>query len=105
VSTINDDDLTAVLKRAYPQGAALLHHEGGTGILRLGAREVLDNPLVARDTLRPRELRALGRALLAVGQQHVAVAERMLQLAEDKAREPSTPEKDCSGRYNTEAGQ
>jgi hypothetical protein len=85
MTMMDDDDLNAVLRGAYPQGYALLRHEGGTGILLLGAREVISNPRVARDTLAPRELRALGRALLAVGQQHVAVAERMLELAEEKA--------------------
>jgi hypothetical protein len=83
---IEDDDLRTVLQRAFPQGHVLLHHEGGAGVLRIGAREVIANPLVARDTLDARGLRALGLALLAVGQGHVKMAERLLKFAEEKAR-------------------
>lgn len=50
----------------------------------------------------PRGAKAFGRALLAVGQRHVAVAERMIELADEKAGRESEPEKRHSGRYNTE---
>ncbi len=81
---MTDDDLNAVLYRAFPQGYALLRLEHGAAILRLGARELISNPQLARDALGPQGVGKLGRALRAVGQQHVAVAERMLELAEEK---------------------
>ncbi|HXE87949.1 MAG TPA: hypothetical protein VN524_14265 [Hyphomicrobiaceae bacterium] len=105
MTSIEDDDLRAVLQLAYPQGHALLFHEGGAGVLRIGAREVLTNALVAQDTLDARGLRALGLVLLAIGQGHVKVAERMLQLAEEKAGGKSAPPKACSPTCNTERSQ
>jgi hypothetical protein len=83
---IDDDDLNAILKRLYPQGYAICGSEGGTGILRIGAREVLNNPLVARDTLSARELRALGRAAVARGEVYVSQGTRCQQLADEKDR-------------------
>jgi hypothetical protein len=85
--------------RRAPRSSA---SKGGTGLLRLGAREVISNPLVARDTLHRRELRALGHALRAVGQQHVAVVEPMIELAEQKSGEPSATTKARSGRSTGE---
>ena len=35
---IDDDDLNAVLSRAFPQGYAVLRHEDGTELLRHSAR-------------------------------------------------------------------
>ena len=54
---------------------------------------LVHNAQLAVEVLGPRGAKAFGRALLAVGQQHVAVAERMLQLAEEKAAAESAPEK------------
>jgi hypothetical protein len=89
---IHDDDLNAVLRRMCPQGFALLALEHGTPMLRLGARELLSNPLLAVEALGPRGAKALAHALLAVGEQHVAVAEGMLKLADKKAGgEADTP--------------
>jgi hypothetical protein len=79
--TIEYGDLNAVLQRLCPQGYALLRHEHGTEMLRLGARELIGNPRLACEALGPRGAKALARALRAVGQQHVAVAERMDELA------------------------
>jgi hypothetical protein len=93
------DDINSILQRAFPQGTALLRHEHGSAILHLGARELVSNAQLAYEVLGPRGAKALGKALLAVGQQHVAVAERMLELA---AGGESTPEKPHCGRYNTE---
>jgi hypothetical protein len=82
---MHDDYLNAVLRRMCPQGFALLALEHGAPMLRLGARELVTNPRLAVEAIGPRGAKALGRALLAVGQRHVAVAERMLELAEEKA--------------------
>jgi hypothetical protein len=56
MSEIDDADLNTVLARAYPQEFAILRHEGGTGIMRIGAKEVLRNPVLARGTVAPRVL-------------------------------------------------
>ena len=82
------DALNEVLRRMCPQGYALLALEHGTPILRLGARELISNPQLAYEALGPRGTKALAHALLAVGQRHVAVAERMLELA---AGDENTP--------------
>jgi hypothetical protein len=83
--SIDDDTLAEVLRRMCPQGYALLDLEHGTPILRLGARELVSNPRLAYAALGPHGTKALGKALLAVGQRHVAVAERMLELAGDES--------------------
>jgi hypothetical protein len=80
-------DLNEVLRRMCPQGFALLRFEHGTEMLRMGARELMGNARLAVEALGPRGAKAFGRALLAVGQQHVAVAERMIELAEEANRE------------------
>jgi hypothetical protein len=91
---LHDDELNAVLKRMCPQSFALLRFECGTEMLRIGARELISNPRLAVGSLGPVGARSLAHALLAVGQQHVACAETMLQLA---AEAESTPEKRDSG--------
>lgn len=96
---MRDDDLNEVLQRLCPQGFALLRFEHGTEMLRMGARELIGNPTLAYAALGPRGTKALAKALLAVGQQHVAVAERLLELAAGAEREPDTV---CSSRYNME---
>jgi hypothetical protein len=70
-----------------------------TQILRLGARELINNPQLAYEALGPKGVKSLAQALLAVGQRHIKVAERMLELA---AGGESEPEKACCSRYNTE---
>jgi hypothetical protein len=80
-------DLNVVLQRMCPQGFAILRHERGTEMLRLGARELIGNPQLAFEALGPSGTRAFGRALLALGQQHVAVAEHMIALADETASE------------------
>jgi hypothetical protein len=93
------DDLSDILQRMCPQGYALLRHEGGTEIMRLGVKELVSNPRLAYEALGARNTRALARALLAVGERHIKVAERMLELA--GAGEPTAFAKVCS-RYNAE---
>jgi hypothetical protein len=95
--TMHDEDLNAVLRRMCPQGFALLALEHGTPMLRLGAKELISNPLLAVEALGPRGAKALAHALLAVGQQHVAVAEGMLALADKKAGGERAPDKRDSG--------
>lgn len=75
------DDLNEVLARAFPQGTALLRFERGGAVLHLGARCLVNNAQLAVEVLGPEGARPFARALLAVGQRHVAVAERMLELA------------------------
>jgi hypothetical protein len=78
---MHDDDLNEILRRMCPQGFALLRFEHGTEMLRMGARELLANPRLAYEALGGRGTRALGRAQIAHGQQHVANGERLLELA------------------------
>jgi hypothetical protein len=103
---IDDHDLNTALAHAYPQGFAILRHEGGTGIMRIGAREVLRNPALARGTVAPRGLRALARALRAVGQGQIACADALDKIAaEEKAGADSTPQRAYSELpCSTEAG-
>jgi hypothetical protein len=98
MSEIDDADLNTVLARAYPQGYAVLRFEGGTGIMRIGAREVIRNPVLARGTVAPRGLRAIARALRAVGQQEIACADRLDELAaEAEAGATSAPDRASAG--------
>jgi hypothetical protein len=103
MSSIDDHDLNAALARAYPQGFALLRHEGGTGVLRIGAREVLRNPALARGTVSPRGLRGLARALRAGGQEDIACADRLEEIAaEEEAAAASAFAMRESDAYSTE---
>jgi hypothetical protein len=86
------DDLNRIVHRAFPQGSALLEKEGGLVVLRHGARPLIDDPTFALQHLGPRATEALGKALIDIGQQHVANGERMRQLAaEAKARTEPSP--------------
>jgi hypothetical protein len=91
MENIDDATLNEVLRRMCPQGFALLALEHGAPMLRLGARELVGNPRLAVEALGPRGAKAFARALRAVGQQHVAVAERMLELVGEKAGAESEP--------------
>jgi hypothetical protein len=92
------DDLNRIVHRAFPQGAGLLEKEGGLVILRLGARPLIDSPTYALQVLGPRATRALGKALVALGEQHQANGERMQELAaEAKVRAEGAPVKASSG--------
>ena len=95
-----DDDLNEALARAYPQGFAVLRFEGGTGLVRIGAREVLRNPTLARGTVAPRGLRGLARALRANGQRDIACADRLEEIAaeEEAALASADPKADSLGR-------
>jgi hypothetical protein len=78
---INADDLDEVLRRAYPQGYALLRLENGIELLNHGARGLIGSPHLALEVLGAKGVGKLGRALLELGQRHVAQAERLLELA------------------------
>jgi hypothetical protein len=80
-TTISDFDLDIVLRLVAPQASALARHEHITPMLRRGARAMIESPSYALEVLGPRDLAKLGRALRALGEQHVANAERMLELA------------------------
>jgi hypothetical protein len=85
-------DLAQVLMRMAPQTIALARHEHCTPLLQHSAREMATNARLAVDELGPQGARAFARALRAVGQQHVAVAERMDELAaEAEAAAAGTP--------------
>lgn len=62
--------------------SAALRLEGGIELLNHGARQFAANPRLAVEALGPRGAKKFANALLALGQQHVAVAERMLELVE-----------------------
>jgi hypothetical protein len=88
MSTINDADLDEVLRRAYPQGYALLRLEHGAELLNHGARHLIGSPHLALEVLGPQGVGKLGRALLALSQRHTAQAERLLELAQADAEAP-----------------
>jgi hypothetical protein len=83
------DDIAEALRLAFPQGTALLRLENGIEMLNHGARQFAANPRLAVEALGPRGATKFAKALLALGQQHVAVAERMLDLADEKVRRGS----------------
>ena len=95
-----DDDLNEVVRLAFPQGTALLRLENGIELLNHGVRQLVANPEIALQVLGPRGVGKLGRALLAVGQRHIAVAERTLEL--EQAGAESAQPKPHSSSYNTE---
>jgi hypothetical protein len=64
---MHNDDLNEVLRRMCPQGFAILRFEHGTEMLRMGARELINNPSLARNALGPKGTRALARAVGALG--------------------------------------
>jgi hypothetical protein len=81
MSDIDKVDLDEVLRTAYPQGYAVLRCENGGTLLHHGARQLIDSPRLALEVLGPQGVGKLGRALLTLGQKHVAQAERLLELA------------------------
>jgi hypothetical protein len=103
-TTISDFDLDTILRLIAPQATALAGHEHVTPILRHGARAMIESPSYALETLGPRDLAKLARALRALGEQYLANAERMLELAgESDGDGASANPKPHSGRsYNTE---
>jgi len=88
---INDADLDEILRAAYPQGHAVLRCENGVELLNHGARHLIGSPSLALEVLGPQGVGRLGRALLTLGQKHVAQAERLLEL--EKAGEQGEPPK------------
>jgi hypothetical protein len=95
-------DLARILMRMAPQTNALARHERCTGLLQRSARELATNPQLAVDELGPQGARAFARALRAVGQQHVAVAERIDELAaEAETAAGNMPGKAGSGTHST----
>ena len=91
-----------ILSRAFPQGSRLIRLEGGGRLIYTAARDLIGNPDLAVEVLGPRGATALARAVGAIGQRHMKVAERMLELAAERAGEESAPEKRHSGHYNPE---
>jgi hypothetical protein len=85
---MHDDDIDSILSRAFPQGYRLLQHENGTELLRHSARSLIGSPQLAYEILGAKTTKALGQALLALGERYVKCAERLLKLA---AAEPSRP--------------
>jgi hypothetical protein len=87
-------DLAAVLQGLCPQTRGMARHEHVTPLLQHSAREMATNAQLAVDELGPQHARRFARALRAVGQQHVAVAERIDELAAEaqaaSARVPDT---------------
>lgn len=100
MSGIHDDDLDAILQRAFPQGHAMLRCEDGTELLRHGARTLIGTPSLALEVLGAKATKALGQAVLALGERYVQTGRALLALA---AAEPSRPSKACSATYNPEA--
>jgi hypothetical protein len=49
--TMHEDDLDAVLRRAFPNGHTYLRCEGGLELLNHGARQLLGTPSIARELL------------------------------------------------------
>ena len=90
----NYDDIDEILSRAFPQGSRLIRIEGGGRLIYTAARDLIGNPDLAVEVLGPRGATALARAVIAIGQRHVKVAERMLELvAEAQSGAESAPEK------------
>lgn len=95
---MHNDDLDAVLRRAFPQGTALLQCENGLELLHHGARALISTPSLAYEVLGAKTTAALSSAVRNLGQRYIAIADRLDELV---AGGPSTPAKACS-RYNTE---
>jgi hypothetical protein len=81
---IDPADLDEVLRRAYPQGYALLRCENGITLLHHGARQLIGSPKLALEVLGSKATAKLGRAVVALGQQRVAEGEGLLDVAGEK---------------------
>jgi hypothetical protein len=93
-----DLDIADALRAAFPLGARLVAQEGGLPIFLIGARALMTSPNLAAEVLDAPTLRRWGTAVQALGQQHQAVGERMIEIAEERgAHGPSTPVKASSG--------
>jgi hypothetical protein len=99
--TLNDDDVIEILK-AYPQTSALARFERATGVLHLGVRALLNNPLAAKEALTAQELQAFGRAVTEHGQNLVARGENLTAMGKKKAAEPTRPAKACRSAHDRE---
>jgi hypothetical protein len=97
------DDLNEVLRRVFPQGYAVLRHEHGAELLQFGARQLVGDARLAVEVLGAKGARRLAHALHAVGERHQCVAERMLELAEEKASGAESAQPKASSRCNTES--
>src|SRR5262249_7109903 len=96
------DDLNEVLRRVFPQGYQVLRHEHGADLLQFGARQLIGDARLAVEVLGTKGARRLAHALLAVGERHQCVAERMLELAAEKSGGGESAPVKASARYNTE---
>jgi hypothetical protein len=88
--SIDDEDLNAVLQRMCPQTMGMARHERVTDIVRIGARAVISNPLIAWD-LDQRQLEKLGDAMIARGDQYGSTGAHLREMAAAKARGDATP--------------
>jgi hypothetical protein len=96
-------DLSTILQRFTPQALALSRFEHSMPLLHLGAAEMLANPQLALEALGPKGARALGGAVIALGERHVSVGQRMIELAaEAEAGGQSGDPKACFPTYTTE---
>jgi hypothetical protein len=92
--SMSDDDLHAILKRAFPQGTALLHHESGLELLHHGARTLIGTPCLAYEVLGAKTTAALSSAVRSLGERYIATAKELDALV---AGDPSRPSRACSG--------
>jgi hypothetical protein len=77
------DDLNTILQQMSPQALALARHERSAPMFRRGAAGLVTSPALAVQVLGPKGAKALARALITVGQRHIANGERMQELASE----------------------
>jgi hypothetical protein len=94
MSTIDDDDLDAILRELYPQGYSLLRCEGGIVLLHHGARHILGTPTLVREVLGAKGTRKMADAVRARSERYASIAERLYELAPPGADEPAKA--DCT---------
>jgi hypothetical protein len=98
MSAMHDADLDLILRRAFPQGTAMLSCESGIALLNHGARTLIGTPSLALDVLGAKTAKILGQAVLALGERYVQEGRALLELA---AADPSAQPKACSGTHST----
>ncbi|HWE20367.1 MAG TPA: hypothetical protein VG758_24850 [Hyphomicrobiaceae bacterium] len=84
-------DLNAILQRWCPQTRGLVRFERCTPLLQRSAKELVSSPRLAVEELSPQGADAFERAVRALGEQYLAVADTIQEMrAEAKAgAEPS----------------
>jgi hypothetical protein len=94
---MHNDDLNEILRRMCPQGFAILRFEHGTEMLRMGARELINNPSMALEALGPKGTRAFARAVGALGERYTAIRERLDELAAEGEAAAAGSSGPCDG--------